>query len=84
MITLPGIKVPQFIELKDVVQALSEYTLKFADVDTVPLEDKVVDVLTEAKELSDKTIAIIAIMINPTTAIVIEGFWVIIISSLVV
>jgi hypothetical protein len=35
----PAVKVPQLIELRGVVQALLEYTPKFADVVTVPLDD---------------------------------------------
>lgn len=34
----PAVKVPQLMELRGVVQSLSEYTPKFADVDTVPLD----------------------------------------------
>jgi hypothetical protein len=36
----PAVKAPQLIELKGVVQALLEYTLKFAEVVTWPLEVK--------------------------------------------
>jgi hypothetical protein len=67
----PAVKVPQFIELRGVVHALLEYTPKFADADTVPVEDTVVDVVNVAKVLSDKAIPVI---INATTAIVIENF----------
>ena len=33
----PGVKVPQIMEVSGVVQALLEYTPKFADVVTMPL-----------------------------------------------
>ena len=33
MVVPPGVKVPQFMELREVVHALLEYTPKFADVD---------------------------------------------------
>jgi hypothetical protein len=69
--TPPGVKVPQFMELWGVVHALLEYTAKFADVVTVPVEDTVVDVVNVAKALSDKAIPII---INAATAIIIENF----------
>jgi hypothetical protein len=67
----PGVKVPQFTELREVVHALSEYTPKFADVDTVPTEDTDVDV-----EMAEKVVSAKAnpIMTNATTAIVIESF----------
>ena len=41
MLVLPGVKVPQLMEPKGVVHALSEYTAKFADVETAPVEDTV-------------------------------------------
>ena len=41
MIVPPGVKVPQFMELRGMVHALSEYTPKFADVDTAPAGDTV-------------------------------------------
>ena len=53
------------------VHALSEYTPKFADVDTAPVEDKVEDVLRAAKVVSVKAIPIIT---NAATAVVIESF----------
>ena len=53
------------------VHALLEYTPKFADVDTVPLEDTVDDVVRAAKVVSVKAIPIIT---NATTAVVIESF----------
>ena len=71
MTTPPGVNVPQFMELRGVVHALLEYTPKFADVVTVPVEDTVVDVVMAAKVISDKTIPI---MTNVTTAVVIESF----------
>ena len=49
------------MELRGVVHALLEYTPKFADVVTVPVEDTVVDVVMAAKVISDKAIPI---MIN--------------------
>jgi hypothetical protein len=64
------IKVPQFMELRVVVHALLEYTPKFADVDTVPLEAKVEDVLSAAKVVRVKAIPIIT---NAATAVVIES-----------
>ncbi len=66
----PGVKVPQGMELREVVHPLLEYTPKFADVVTVPVEGKVVDVLRDAKVVSVKAIPIIA---NATTAVVIES-----------
>ena len=47
------------MELRGWVHALSHYTPKFADVYTVPAEDKVVDVVMAAKVISDKAIPII-------------------------
>ena len=41
MVVPPIVKVPQLMELREVVHALSLYTAKFADVDTPPVEDKV-------------------------------------------
>lgn len=67
----PGVKVPQFMELREVVHALSEYTPKFADVDNAPVEDTVLDVVMAAKVVIDKAIPI---MTNATTAVVIESF----------
>ena len=63
----PGVKFPQFTELRGVVHALSEYTPKFADVDTAPAEDKVVVVVMAEKVVSDKASPI---MTNATTAVV--------------
>jgi len=75
----PEVKVPQGMELREVVHPLLEYTPKFADVDTTPVEDTLVDVVMAAKVLSVKTIPI---MINATIAVVIEIFrFAIIISS---
>jgi hypothetical protein len=54
-----------------VVHALSEYTPKFADVDTVPVEDTVEEVVMAANVVSAKAIPI---MTNATTAVVIESF----------
>jgi N12 class adenine-specific DNA methylase len=67
----PGVKVPKFTELRGVVHALSEYTAKFADVDTVPAEAKVVDVVIAEKVVSAKASPI---MTNAAAAIVIESF----------
>ena len=51
------------------VHALSEYTPKFADVATVPVESNVEDVVRAAKVVSVKATAIIAGVI----AIIIES-----------
>ena len=67
----PGAKLPQLMELREVVHALLEYTPKPADVDTVPVEDKVVDVEMAAKVVSANAVPIIT---NATTAVVIEIF----------
>jgi len=67
----PAVKVPQFMELRGVVHALLEYTPKFADADTVPLEDKVADVVMAEKVVIDKDIPI---MTNATAAVIIESF----------
>ena len=56
----PGVKVPQFMELRGMVHALLEYTPKFAEVDTVLAEDTVSDVVTTEKVISVKAIAIMA------------------------
>jgi hypothetical protein len=48
------VKVPQLTELRGMVQLLSEYAPKFADVDIVPVEDTVVDVVMAEKVISDK------------------------------
>jgi hypothetical protein len=58
------------MELREVVHPLLEYTPKFADVVTVPVEDKVEDVLRAAKVVSVKAIPIIT---NAATAVVIEN-----------
>jgi hypothetical protein len=50
--------------LRGVVHALVVYTPKPADVVTVPVEDKVVDVVMAAIVISDKAIA--AVMTNAT------------------
>ena len=60
----PGAKLPQLMELREVVHPLLEYTPKPADVVTVPLEDRVVDVVMAAIVISDK--AIVAVMTNAT------------------
>jgi hypothetical protein len=39
------------MELREVVHPLLEYTPKFADVDTTPVEDTLVDVVMAAKVL---------------------------------
>ena len=71
MVVPPGVKVPQLMELREVVHALLEYTAKPADVVTVPVEDIVVDVVMAANVVSAKAIPIIT---NATTAVVIESF----------
>jgi len=67
----PAVKVPQFMELREVVHALLEYTAKPADVVTVPVAGTVVDVVMAANVVSAKAIPI---MTNVTTAVVIESF----------
>ena len=67
----PAVKVPQFMELREVVHALLEYTPKPAEVDIVPLEDKVADVVMAEKVAIDKAIPI---MTNAKTAVIIESF----------
>ena len=67
----PGVRAPQFMVLRGMVHALSEYTPKFADVVTVPEEDTLVDVVMTAKVVSDKAIPI---MTNATTEVVIDSF----------
>lgn len=62
----PGVGVPQFIELNGMVHALLAYTLKFADVETPPLEGMFVDVVMAARVVIVKAIAIMA---NAVTAI---------------
>lgn len=69
--TLPAVRVPQFMELRVVVHALFAYTPMFADVDTVPLDDKFVDALSAAKVVSVRAIPI---MINAIMAVVIDIF----------
>ncbi len=56
----PGVKVPQFMKLRRMVHALLEYASKFAEVDTVPVEETVSDVVTTEKVISVKAIAIMA------------------------
>ena len=53
----PAVKVSQFIELSGVVQALFEYTPKFADVVTCPVEVRLWDVVMAAKVVSVRAIA---------------------------
>jgi hypothetical protein len=67
----PGVKVPQVMELRGWVHALSEYTPKFAEVDTVPAEAKLVDVVMTEKTVSDKASPITT---NAKTAVIIESF----------
>jgi hypothetical protein len=67
----PGVKVPQLMELRGWVHPLSAYTAKFADVDTVPLEAKVVDVVTAEKVVIEKASPI---MTNAIIAVIIESF----------
>jgi hypothetical protein len=59
------------MELSGVVHALLEYTPKFADVEIVPVEAKVEDVLMTEKVVTDRANPI---MTNATTAIIIESF----------
>ena len=67
----PAVKVPQFMEFSEVVQVLSEYTPKFADVVTCPLDDRLCDVVMAAKVVNVNAIAIITKII---TEAVIESF----------
>ncbi len=67
----PGLKLPQLMELREVVHPLLEYTPKPADVVTVPVEDKVEDALRAAKVVNVKAIPI---MTNATIAVVTESF----------
>jgi hypothetical protein len=67
----PAVKFPQFIVLRGVVQALFEYTSKFADVDTCPLDDRLWDVVMAAKVV---TVRAIAIKTKTITDAVIESF----------
>jgi hypothetical protein len=53
----PAVKVPQSMELREVVQALFEYTPKFADVDTCPVDERLWDVVMAAKVVSVRVIA---------------------------
>jgi hypothetical protein len=59
------------MELREVVHALLEYTAKPAEVDTVPLEVRVAEVVIAEKVAIDKAIPI---MINAKTAVIIEIF----------
>jgi hypothetical protein len=77
------VKVPQVMELRGVVHALSEYKPQFADVDTVPLEDTGGDVGTVPLEDTGGDVVMAAkvvsakanpIMTNATTAVVIGSF----------
>ena len=70
MLVPPAVKVPQFMELRGCVHPLSEYTPKFADEDTVPVEYKGEDVLRAAKVVSVKATPIIT---NAAIAVVIES-----------
>jgi hypothetical protein len=54
----PAVKVPQFIELRGVVQALLEYKPKFADPVTLPLGEGGLAALTATKVVSDRATAI--------------------------
>ena len=54
----PAVKVPQFIELKEVVQALFENTPRFADVVTCPLDDRLWLVVMAAKVVNVRATAI--------------------------
>jgi hypothetical protein len=58
------------MELREVVHPLLEYTPKFADVDTVPAEAKLVDVVTAEKVVTDKASPI---MTNAIIAVIIES-----------
>jgi hypothetical protein len=66
----PAVKVPQLMELRGWVHALSEYTPKFAEVNTVPAEAKLVDVLMAEKVVTDKASPI---MTNAIIAVIIES-----------
>jgi hypothetical protein len=54
----PAVKDPQFMELREVVQALFEYTPKFAEVVTCPLDDRLWEVVMAAKVVKVKASAI--------------------------
>ena len=71
MVVPPGDMVPHGMELKGVLHPLSEYTAKFADVDTAPLDDTFLVELMAAKVVS---VNAIAIMTNAVTAVVTESF----------
>lgn len=67
----PAVTVPQFMELMGVVQALFEYTPKFAEVETVPLDDRFCDVLMAANVVNVRARAI---MTKATIEVVSESF----------
>ncbi len=67
----PAVKVPQSMELRGVVQALFEYTPKFADVDTEPVVPTVWVEDMAAKVVRVKRHAIVT---NDITAAVTETF----------
>jgi hypothetical protein len=54
----PAVSDPQFMELREVVQALFEYTPKFAEVVTCPLDGRLWEVVMAAKVVNVKAIAI--------------------------
>ena len=68
---VPAVRVPQFMELMGVVQALFEYTPKFADVETGPLDGRFCDVLMAAYVVSVRARAI---MTNAIIEVVSESF----------
>ncbi len=67
----PGVKVPQFMELIGVVHALFEYTPKFGEVVTWPLDDSIWEVVMAAKVVS---VSPTAITTKIVTDAIIESF----------
>ena len=67
----PAVKVPQFMELRGVVQALLEYIPKFAEVVTWPFVCTLCDVLIAANVVSVKDTAMTT---KIATDVVIESF----------
>jgi hypothetical protein len=68
---VPGFMVPQFIELKELVHPLSEYTPRFAETFTVPLDDRFCVELMAANVVS---VSASAVMTNAITAVDTESF----------
>ncbi len=50
MLVPPAVKLPQFMEDKGIVHALSEYKPQLADVTTPPMEDTSGDLFTTSRE----------------------------------